>query len=445
MTKRWLKEDATVASALALAGAIRTKEISVVEAVEAYLARIATVNPRLNAIVQQSDTVLAEARAADDALARNAKVGPLHGVPFTVKDWIETVGLICAAGHEARRTYVPKRDATVVSRMRAAGAILLGKTKPGATADVYPAPRNPYDLARTTGGSSSGEAALIAACGSPLGLGSDSGGSIRWPAHCCGVAGLKPTNGRVPNTGHVPPIAALADPRTVIGPLARSVDDLALTLPVIAGMDWHDASVVPMHLSDPASVDMRSLAIAHFTEFPGANAAADVTATVAAVVEVLAQAGASTCAATPPRIDESLGITRAYWSRPESISLKTWRPDKASRLSADDIERSLFEWDRLRRAFLEFMADVDVIVCPVAGSAAPAAGDYTEADYLYTLPFSLTGYPCVVVRAGTSRDGLPIGVQIVARPWCDHVALACGRIVERALGGWRPAPIEMQQ
>ncbi len=444
MTKRWLSGDPTSASASTLASAIRAKEISVVETVDAHLVRIDAVNPRLNAIVQRSDAARTEARAADDALARDANVGPFHGVPFTVKDWIETIGLICAAGRDERREHVPKRDATVVARMRAAGGILLGKTKPGATADVYPAPHNPYDLARTTGGSSSGEAALIAACGSPLGLGSDSGGSIRWPAHCCGVAGLKPTNGRVPNTGHVPPIAALADPRTVIGPLARSVDDLALALSIIAGVDWHDASVMPMPLGDPASVEMRSLRIAHFTEFHGANAAADVTATIAMVVEVLAQAGASMRAALPPRIEESLGITRAYWARPESISWKTWRPDKASRLPADDIERSLFEWDRLRRAFLEFMADVDVIVCPVAGSAAAGAGDCGEAEYLYTLPFSLTGYPCVVVRAGTSVDGMPIGVQIVARPWCEHVALACGRIVEQTLGGWRPAPIEIR-
>ena len=131
----------------------------------------------------------------------------LHGVPFTVKDWIETTGLVCAANREARRDYVPRRDATVVARMRAAGAIVLGKTKPQASADIHPAPKNPYDASRSPGGSSSGEAVIVAACGSPLGLGSDSGGSIRWPAHCCGVAGLKPSSGLVPNTGHVPPIS----------------------------------------------------------------------------------------------------------------------------------------------------------------------------------------------------------------------------------------------
>ena len=429
-------DDPVLASASTLARAIRTKQISSVEVVTAHLRRIEAVNARLNAVVQISETALAEARAADAALARG-HVGALHGVPFTVKDWIETAGLVCAAGAEQRRTFVPQRDATVVARLRAAGGIVLGKTKPGSTADVYPAPRNPYDPARTPGGSSAGEAAIVAACGSPLGLGSDSGGSIRWPSHCCGVAGLKPTTGLVPNTGHVPRISALTDPRTVIGPIARSVEDLALTLPIIAGVDWRDAGVVPMPLGDVASVDMRSLRVAYYTVFEGADAADDVVAAVTAAVAALAHEGVTTRHAVPPRIEESLGITRCYWARPESVSWQSWEPWGVSTLGADDVERSLFEWDRLRRAFLGFMAEVDVIVCPAASTAAPLAADYTAADFVHTLPYSLTGYPCVVVRAGASTDGLPLGVQIVARPWCDHVALAAAQVIERALGGWQ--------
>ncbi len=439
MAVRWLSGEPTAASATILARAIHAKEISAVELVGAHLRRIEAVNPHLNAIVQRSTTALDEARSADETLARGHKIGPLHGVPFTVKDWIETAGLICAAGSQARRNYVPKRDATVVARMRSAGAILLGKTKPGTKADIYPAPRNPYDLSRTTGGSSSGEAAIVAAGGSPLGLGSDSGGSIRWPAHCCGVAGLKPTTGLVPNSGHVPRIAALADPRTVIGPLARSVDDLALTLSVLAGVDWQDASVVPMPLGDLDAVDIGSLRVAHYTQFDGAAASVAVSEAVAHAVAALARVGARVRAAAPPRIEEALAITRAYWARPESMSWQTWQPWGASTLSADDVERSVFEWDRLRRAFAGFMADVDVIVCPVGSDVASKSLAYSEADYVHTLPYSLTGYPCVIVRAATSNEGLPIGVQIVARPWCDHVALVCARMVERELGGWQPS------
>ncbi len=431
----------TALSALQIARAIRAREISSRETVAAHLERIAAVNPRLNAVVQLSPSALDDARAADAALARGDASGALHGVPFTVKDWIETAGLVCAAGMEQRRAFVPKRDATVVARMRAAGAILLGKTKPGTTRDVYPAPTNPYDRARVPGGSTSGEAAIIAACGSPLGLGSDSGGSIRWPAHCCGVAGLKPTHGRVPNTGHVPCISALADPRTTIGPLARSVADLAATLPILAGVDGLDAGVVPMPLGDPASVDVGALRVAHFDAFAGAAPSDAVVAAVAAAVRALESAGARTRCATPPRIEEALPITRTYWARPESVSWKTWQPWGRSTLTADEVERSLFEWDRLRRAFLGFMSDVDLIVCPVAVDAAPLHDAQAVEDYVYMLPFSLTGYPCVVVRAGTAAGNLPLGVQIVAREWCDHVALAAAGVVERALGGWSSPPL----
>jgi amidase len=182
------------------------------------------------------------------------------------------------------------------------------------------------------------------------------------------------------------------------------------------------------------------LHIAYFDAFERAAPTTDIATTVANAVAALANAGARVRAATPPRIDEALPITRAYWARPESISWKTWQPWGTSRLSADDVERSLFEWDRLRRAFLGFMADVDVIVCPSGADAAPRLGEFAEADFIYTLPFSLTGYPVVVVRAGTNAAGLPLGVQVVARPWCDHVALAAARVIERALGGWQRPP-----
>lgn len=162
------------------------------------------------------------------------------GVPFTVKDWIDAAGLPCPGGRVAHRSRVPNRDATVVARLRAAGGILLGKTSVGPDNELYGRTNHPDDPLFSPAGSSSGEAAIIAAGGSPLGLGSDSGGSIRQPAHCCGVAGLKPTTGRVPLTGHFPFICAATDPRTVIGPLARHVEDLAFVLRLIAGPDGED-------------------------------------------------------------------------------------------------------------------------------------------------------------------------------------------------------------
>jgi amidase len=385
-----------------------------------------------------AETALKEAAEADAAMANGTRLGPLHGLPFTVKDWIETAGVICAAGSLKRKDFVPRRDATVVARMRAAGGIMLAKTIDGHDNAVYGHPNNPYDLSCTPGASSSGEAALIAAGGSPMGLGSDSGGSIRYPAHCCGIAGLKPTNGRIPLTGHFPRINALSDPRTQIGPMARYVEDLALVLPIISGQDYRDPSVIPVPLEDREAVAIKGLRIAMFTEFAGASATKETIATVRAAASALAEGGAAIEEETPPRIDESLAITRAYWQRVESYSWSEWRPDKPKHsLTADEIERSIFEWDRLRRAFLGFMEGYDAIVCPVAGGpAGHGAAAYTE--FIYTLPFSLTGYPCVAVRAGTSPEGLPIGVQIVARPWRDDVALAIACDIERTGCGWQP-------
>ena len=200
------------ASAGEQAKAIRDKQISSQELVRACIKRIEEVNPKLNAVVQlPAETALRQAREADKALAKGEIRGPLHGVPFTLKDAIETEGVISTGGTLGRASYVPKEDATVVKRLRAAGGVLLGKTNCPELgwaweSDnlVYGRTNNPYDLSLSPGGSSGGESAIIAAGGSPLGLGSDAGGSVRFPAHCTGIAGIKPTSGRVPRTGHFP-------------------------------------------------------------------------------------------------------------------------------------------------------------------------------------------------------------------------------------------------
>jgi amidase len=458
-------EDITSVSAGRLAALIREKQLSAREAIEAHLRRIEAVNPALNAVAQlTAETALHEADDADRTLIRGEILGPLHGVPFTVKDWIETAGVICAAGSPERTEFVPRRDATVVARMRSAGAVMLAKTIDGHDNKVYGHPNNPYDLTRSPGGSSSGEAALIAAGGSPIGLGSDSGGSIRYPAHCCGIVGLKPTNGRVPLTGHFPRINPLADPRTQIGPMARHVEDLALILPIISGPDYKDASVIPVPLPDWRRVSLTGqvidptrsdvlltdallistgegrrepLRIAMFTEFPGASATQETIAAVRAAADALGARGCEIEEATPPRIEESLDITRAYWRRPESHSWSEWQTTQQHSLTPDEIERSIFAWDRLRRDFLAFMRRFDAILCPVAGGPA-GIGAASEVDFIYTLPFSLTGYPSVSVRAASSSEGLPIGIQIASRPWRDDVAIAVAYQVETTLGGWIP-------
>ncbi len=413
--------------------------MSSLEVVEACLRRIEEVNPRLNAVVQvTADSARAQAREADAALARGEVKGPLHGVPFTVKDWLEAAGVICAAGFQERADFVPKEDATVVARMRAAGAIMLGKTNvlfmnptggDPAGNPVHGRTNNPYDVSRSPGYSSAGEAAIIAAGGSPLGLGSDSGGSIRMPAHCCGIAGLRPTTGRVPNTGHFPRIGALSDPRTQIGPLSRFIEDLALTLPIISGVDWRDPGVIPMPLGDPGAVQLQGLRVAFYTDDGIASPTPETVATVKAAAGALADAGLAVEEARPRRIEETYEITLGYWRR--------------SQMTGEEIDRSLFQWDRFRRAMLSFMEGYDAVLCPVCERPAvphEATGDRDARDISYTLTYSLTGWPCVAVRAGTSPEGLPIGVQVVAGPWREDVALAVAQHIETALGGWGRPP-----
>src|SRR5262245_19756015 len=235
-------EELIYQPATLLAEAIRCKEVSAVEVLEACLQRIEAVNPKLNAVVHlAADSARAQAQHADAALARGDSNGPLHGVPMTIKDSLDTAGVISTGGTKGRASYVPTADATVVARLRAAGAILLGKTNtPELTLSfetdnlLYGRTNNPYDLARTPGGSSGGAAAIIAAGGSPFDIGSDTAASIRWPAHCCGIAGIKPTAGRVPRTGHIIPFGLGArDMLTQNGPMARFVEDLSLILPII--------------------------------------------------------------------------------------------------------------------------------------------------------------------------------------------------------------------
>ena len=249
-------------SASELASAIRSKQLSSKSIVEAHLEQIAKVNPKLNAVVQlTADSARKEADEADAALARGDIKGPLHGVPVTIKDTLETTGVICTGGTKGRANYVPKADATAVARLRAAGAIILGKTNVPELAGaietdnlVYGRTNNPYDLARTPGGCSGGESAIVAACGSPLGLGTDAGGSIRIPAHFCGLAAIKPTSGRVPRTGQFPLPMGARNAVFHVSLIARKVDDLALALPIIAGPDFRDHSIVGMPLLDPKAV-----------------------------------------------------------------------------------------------------------------------------------------------------------------------------------------------
>ncbi|MHB8587916.1 MAG: amidase [Candidatus Dormibacteraceae bacterium] len=416
-----------------LARAIRTKKVSSLEVVRAHLEHIHTVNPRLNAVVfATGESALKQARAADRRNKSKSVLGPLHGVPFTAKDIFDTAGLPTTAGLRMLRSNIPDRDATVVARMRGAGAILIGKTlcPPGGVGgdswnSLHGGTRNPYDIARSPGASSSGEASIIAAGGSPVGLGSDSGGSIRMPAHYCGIAALKPTAGLVPSTGAYALPGGLTDPRSQVGPMARFVSDLALTLPLLVGPDGVDSAVVPVPLAK-RTPKLRGLKVAWYADDGIAKPTPAIATAVRASAHALAEAGCEVTEARPPALHEAHQITLGYWG------------DK--RMSHDRLYR---RWDAFRTEMLGFMSGFDLIVSPVAPDIAPLyRSKYVPTNmFSYTIPYSLTGNPCVVVRAGTSLEGLPIGVQVVARNWHDDVALRAAYAIERALGGWRPASV----
>lgn len=422
-------------SAADLAQAIVAKKISSEEVIHAHLRRIEVVNPRLNAVVQvATDSALMEARKADQALARGEIRGPLHGVPFTVKDVFDTAGIVSAAGLEERAHFIPAHDSVVVARMKSAGAILLGKTNcpprgSGGVTDnpVYGRTHNPYNLSCTPGGSSGGEAAAMAAGGSPLGIGSDSGGSIRVPAHFCGIAALKPTSGRVPNTGVFDQPGGLSDTRTQIGPMARYVRDLVLAFPLMAGEDGVDSGVIPMPLRDPALVSLRGLRLAFYVDDGQVTPSTEVVSAVRAAARALADVGLVVVEAQPACLSDSRSITQRYWDLAE--------------LPGTEVEQLFLDWDRFRTAMLAFRASYDAILCPVAFQPASPHDEEPRGRFNYTLPFSLSGWPCAVVRAGESAIGLPVGVQVAARPWREDIVLAVAQEIENALGGWQSPPL----
>lgn len=471
-----------------LAALIRDREVPAVEVVRACLDRTADVNPRLNAVVTLAPDALEQAAAADAELARGTLRGPLHGVPCTIKDSLDTAGLRSTAGTIGWRDRVPDRDATVVARVKAAGAIVLGKTNtPEFTwsdetdNDVFGRTSNPYDLERTPGGSSGGAGAIVAAGGAPFDIGSDTGDSIRQPAHVNGIAGIKPTQGRVPRTGHWPGFTGIVASLQQLGPLARRVDDLALLLPIIAGPDGIDPHVQDVALRDPARVDVGQLRVVAFSDNGIRRPTPETIAAVEAGAAAIGRAGAAIRWEVPPGLEEAWsawdGFIRAdgfAWLRRlindagtpgwGSYATRGWidpEPAWPGDAVTDLVERA----DAIRSALLAWFQSADLIVCPAMPQPAIRHGEST-ADWFgdtYSDVHNLTGWPAVVVRGGTAPGrpasagttpgagtapggasgpaGLPIGVQLVARPWREDVALAAARVVETASGGWQRPPI----
>ena len=416
--------------------ALRTGAVRAEALLDAQLLRLTGVDAVVHGVVHlDADGARRAARHADVVSALGARLPPLHGLSVTVKDWIDVAGMPCSGGRAAEHVRRPARDATAVARLRAAGAIVLAKTNPAERTEAFGPTFNPHDPSRTPTGSSSGEAALVAAAGSPLGLGSDSGGSLRQPAHACGVCTIRPSSGRVPLTGHDPFISPLLDPRTVIGPLARRVDDLTLALRVLDGPDGEDPSAVPLPLGDPDHVDPARLRVAWWSEQPDCSPTDDTLRTLERALRWLEAAGVTLVEARPDGLEDVYPLTRTYWSLPESEDAERWVGSQESQRSAVEVQRFRFEWDRFRRRLTRFLFDYDAVLTPAAERPAVLHGE-DSGSIAPTLTFSLGGQPAAVVPCGRSREGLPIGLQVAARVGDDHVALSLARVLERAGGGW---------
>jgi Asp-tRNA(Asn)/Glu-tRNA(Gln) amidotransferase A subunit family amidase len=436
---------------------LERRELSARELTQHYHERAVEANSRVNALAAcDPEAALRAADAADAARARGEQ-RPLLGLPLTVKDSLEVAGLPATGGSLARADHVPERDATAVRRLRGAGAIVLAKTNLPEYSSSYETDNlvhgrtlHPLDPERTPGGSSGGEAALAGADATPLGLGTDGGGSIRVPAHYCGVFGLRPTIGRVPMTGNWP--ATRASGYTDLycaGPIARFAADLALMLPVIAGPDGIDPCAVPAPLA-LESPDPATLRVGWFASSPRASVTPGTEAAVAAAVRSLADAGASPRAIEPPWEPDP---TELFMSAVVADGGAQARADVAAAggrhhpqfqdfldsaaervLSAEQwfaLQREIFE---LRAAVRGLFDDLDLLVCPVAAGPAPRHGqdygDYHAFDFVHLI--ALAGLPAASVPVG-SEEGLPVGVQLVGPPFREDLVVGGAALLESAV------------
>jgi amidase len=456
-------DDVVFSSTTQLAAAIRAGRVSATEVLDAHLAQIDAHNPVLNAVV----TVVAEqarerARDADDALARGRVWGPLHGVPFTLKDAHSTAGVRTTVGFPPLANQVPHEDGTVAARLKAAGGILLGKTNvaemladPAQTSNpIFGRTNNPWDVERTPGGSSGGAAAALASGMTPFEVGTDLAGSIRIPAHFCGLFGLKPTERRVSLSGLVPD--PLDTPRMVrvmssIGPMARSVEDLGLIFSIIAGPDGRDTEVQPVPVEDVPDQELTDLRIAVAPTFAGFPVAVDVRGAVGELTRRLGRSGAVVEEAALPGLDFTLELTRA--GELIGMMLGAFQPDEnrpAATLA--DYLTALHRRDQSIVAWERFFDAWDVLLCPPApmtafshrATGAPLQVDGRDTIYwtvnAHCVVFNYTGHPAVVLPYGLDRDGLPVGVQAVGKCWSEASLLAIARTLAPLTDGFRRPP-----
>jgi amidase len=438
---------------------------------QAHLERIEQLNPALNAIVTIAPDLLDRARQAEASLMRGDTLGPLHGLPITIKDTIETAHLRSTSGSVLRAQFVPRDDAPSVARLRTAGAIILGKTNAAEmamdyTADnpVFGRTNNPHDPSRSPGGSSGGEAAAIATCMSAGGLGSDLAGSIRIPAHFCGIVGLKPTTGSVPGAGQFPPSIGPYSLGAAIGPMARRVEDLRLLLGSLRETKVPLGTLAVNSLLNQSAA-MRGCRVAWYTDDDVAPVTEETHRAVALAAIALNDAGLIAEQRRPPGLERGYELWLKLFSRASVVQLRNvytgreeeggdfvrWRLATADNTPAPTLDDYISAWmerDRIRLALNQWMTEVPLLVAPVGATPAlkhetlkVTIGVTTLSTFRafsYSQAFNVFDLPSVSVPAGVSAEGLPIGVQIVGRPFAEETVLVAAAIVEEALGGWQP-------
>lgn len=452
--------ELTSFSVTELSELIRRGELRPVEIAESCLRLIERLNPSLNAIVTIAPDVLVRAREAEEM--RRDDRGALQGIPFTVKDTIATAGLRTTSGSALRRDFVPDRDAEAVARMKAAGAILLGKTNTAEmamdyTADnpVFGRTNNPHDASRTPGGSSGGEAVAIATGMSPCGIGSDLAGSIRIPAHFCGIAGFKPSTGSVSGSGQFPASIGPYALGSVIGPMARGVEDLHLLFAVLSGSG--NGSVDTLRRRQ---AELPATRVAWYADDGVVPVTDDTRQAVVTAADALSQYGLNVNESRPPGVERAPDLWLKLFSRASVVALREayggreseagafvrWRLATADDTPPPPLDEFIVSWrerDRLRTELLGWMDRTPLLVAPVGAVPAFTHDAHkvtigakqlsTFRAFSYSQAFNVFDLPSVSVPAGRSREGLPIGVQIVGRPGDEVSVLAAALIVEETL------------
>ncbi|MFZ0518361.1 MAG: amidase [Acidobacteriaceae bacterium] len=471
--------DVTLLSATEQLGLLRAEKISPVELAEEHIREISRLNPRLNAIVHFSDVDADRIRAQAGALmTASGPRGPLYGLPMTIKSSIAVAGLHCEVGSLLRRGVLAEEDAVVVSRVRRAGGNILGTTNCPEFLMAYETDnrlhgqtRNPWNLDYSSGGSSGGESAAIASGMSAGGLGSDSGGSVRTPAHFTGICSLKPTPGRIPTTGHEPPCVGPFSILGAIGPMARTMQDVRLLFEKLCNPDPTDPVSPPVALRTITRSESKQIPIGYFEDDGFVPVTAETRLAVQAAVRALRQQGFSVQPFRPEALERMRQLWWKFFVRCGAMfveSMVDGRHEHLSPVLLDFLaiahrdpplsgEELLWAWaelDQVRSQMLREMQSFPVLLCPVCAVPAFRHGERSwiiegqRVEYLdamrYTQWFNLLGAPAAVVPVGKSAEGLPIGVQVAGRPFEDEVVLGIAEAIDNEFGFVAP-PISMHR